>query len=116
MKSKRKLTTRVNCGILAFILIMTSVMWDGISLKDIFGKERGVQENAEEIEEVQVSKEDAIFEENTKNSTTFDLGNGRKKIVFYSTDMRYKDENGKLLDCDPELVKISLRVSGGNSR
>ena len=42
----------------------------------------------------------------TSNSTTYLLSNGSRKLEIYGEDIRYK-ENGKYVDYDPSLKKIS---------
>lgn len=42
----------------------------------------------------------------TTNSTTYLLSNGSRKLEIYGEDIRYK-ENGKYVDYDPSLKKIS---------
>lgn len=54
---------------------------------------------------VTAGKDNAVMSQNTENSTTFDMGDGEKKTVFYSDSMRYKDEDGELVDYDPALVE-----------
>ncbi len=39
----------------------------------------------------------------TKNANIYTLGNGANSAEFYSSDVRYKDENGTLLDYDNSL-------------
>lgn len=41
----------------------------------------------------------------TKNSTTYEEKDGRKKIIIYNANIRFEDENGKLIDYDPSLIK-----------
>lgn len=60
-------------------------------------EEEGEGPSAESYE---VSEEDARFGENTETSTTFDVGNNKKMTVFYQEAVRYKDEDGKLIDYD----------------
>lgn len=57
-------------------------------------------------EEYDVDKSDAMLEENTETSTTFDVGDDKKMTVFYEEPVRYEDENGELTDYDPSLTKI----------
>ena len=66
----------------------------------------------EEIQELteQLSEESAILEESTENSTVFDLGEGKRAVVFYSQDMRYEEE-GELIDYDPSLVTVEEEES-----
>lgn len=67
-------------------------------------EEEGEGPSAESYE---VSEEDARFGENTETSTTFDVGNNKKMTVFYQEAVRYKDEDGKLIDYDPSLTEIT---------
>ena len=57
------------------------------------------------ILESDLSEENAVLEESTENSTVFDLGDGKKTVVYYSQDVRF-EEDGELVDYDPSLVKI----------
>ena len=43
----------------------------------------------------------------TENSTTYQRTDGSKEIVMYSSDVRYRDEQNKLIDYDPSLVEIT---------
>ncbi|MGN1334569.1 MAG: DNRLRE domain-containing protein, partial [Anaerovoracaceae bacterium] len=68
----------------------------------------------EEIEPVSTSKDisqvtaqDIILEESNESITTFDLGGGKKAKIFYSYNVRYRDDEGNLVDIEPELVSIS---------
>ena len=109
---KKKLTAkakRSTAVVLTFLMVFMSVHWDGISFKDVFA----AQEETEEAgaADVPVSKSDAITSENTVDSTTFDLGNGKKKIVFYGSDVRYEEGDGTLTDYDPTLVRVTSAAS-----
>ena len=53
-----------------------------------------------------ITGKDAVKKENTETSTTFQVGNGKKVSVFYQEPVRYKDEEGNLIDYDPSLTKI----------
>ena len=59
------------------------------------------------------------WEENDKkattNSITYQLVDGIEKTVFYSDDIRYKDDNGNLVDYDSTLRSVSDTASGGKS-
>lgn len=59
----------------------------------------------------EVTEEDIILEESDEASTTYDLGGGRKATIFYSYDVRYRDEQGNLVDIDPEFTAISGKNS-----
>lgn len=43
----------------------------------------------------------------TENSTTYQRTDGSKEVVMYSSDVRYRDEQNKLIDYDPSLVEIT---------
>lgn len=59
----------------------------------------------------EVDRRDAIDEESTENSTTFDLGGNRKLLVMYGGDVRFRDDNDALVEYDPELVPIKRNGS-----
>lgn len=99
---------RLIAGFMAFTITFTSMHWDGIYLKDIFAAGETKEISADEVI---VSEEDAIKSENTKNSTTFDIGDGRKKVVYYGSDVRYKDGKGTLIDYDPSLTDVKEETS-----
>ncbi|HIX68914.1 MAG TPA: DNRLRE domain-containing protein [Candidatus Anaerostipes excrementavium] len=98
----KKQIKRGLCSFLAFVLMFTSIQWAeiGTAIRRIYGAQE-TQENKKEVMEA----------ENTKNSTTFQLAGGKKQTVFYGQDVRFEDEDGKLKDYDPSLVK----VNGGKS-
>lgn len=63
-------------------------------------------------QEVKKSQEkQVVLSESTKNSTTFQLADGKKQTVFYGQDVRFENEDGKLTDYDPSLVKIKEKKS-----
>lgn len=47
----------------------------------------------------------------TENSTVYDIGDGRKRAEYYSRQVRYKDEKGKLLDYDTSLTEVDVKES-----
>ena len=53
-----------------------------------------------------VSEEDVIEKEKQVDSTTFDLDGNRKMTIFHGQDVRFRDEEGALLDYDPSLVPV----------
>ena len=58
-------------------------------------------------QEVKKSQEkQVVLSESAKNATTFQLADGKKQTVFYGQDVRFENEDGKLTDYDPSLVKI----------
>lgn len=48
-----------------------------------------------------------LEEERAKDSTTWLRSDGFKDTVFYSEDIRFLDEDGNLMDYDPELVPLT---------
>lgn len=60
-------------------------------------------------------KKEEIKEKRTKNSTTWQLSDGNKQTVYYSSDVRYEDENGKLVDYDTALVDVTAKNSEAGS-
>ena len=67
---------------------------------------KGVEKAAKDVEkenEVKVVKE--LKDERTKNSNTYLMSNGSKKLEWYGDDIRYK-ENGKWKDYDSSLKEI----------
>ena len=80
-------------------------------------KEEARKEDAkvrEKLKQTKISREKnkkaAVVKElknlRTTNSTTYLLSNGSRKLEIYGEDIRYK-ENGKYVDYDPSLKKIS---------
>ena len=91
---------------LAVTLIFTSIEWSGITQSIHSVKAEETQKETKTSEQKEVIKS-----EKTKNSTTFELANGKKQTVFYGQDVRFKTKNGKLKDYDPSLVKIQNKKS-----
>lgn len=52
-----------------------------------------------------VSKEDQVIDK-TLNTTTFEGEDGKKELVMHGYNVRYKDDEGQLIDYDPSLVKV----------
>ena len=61
------------------------------------------------VTESNVAEKDAI--EKTEESTTYKLDNGANMTVIYGEPVRFKDENGNLVDYDPALQKIENETS-----
>lgn len=59
----------------------------------------------DEVNKVIDSKEDDVIDK-TLNTTTFELADGQKKLIAYGYNVRYKDENGNLVDYEPELIEV----------
>ncbi len=52
-----------------------------------------------------LDEEDVI--DKTETTTTYDIGDGKKVKVLHGGQVRFENESGKLVDYDPELVKIA---------
>ena len=60
--------------------------------------------SSEEFCEPEVVEE--VVSDRTADSTTFLLSNGMKQTTYYSDDIYFTDEKGKLSEYDNELVKL----------
>ena len=72
--------------------------------------------NYEDFEAVEFAdpedlEKEEIVEERTQNSTTWQLSDGRKMTEFYSSDVRYEDEDGDLVDYDTSLVAVDSELN-----
>lgn len=94
---KRYAKIFVSC-LLTFTMVFTSVQWSAIV------NETTVVGAAETVPK---EKKEVVEEENTKDSTTFQMKDGKKQTVFYGQDVRFKDENGDLQEYDPSLVRVT---------
>ena len=97
MFMKRYAKIFVSC-LLTFTMVFTSVQWSAIV------NETTVVGAAETVPK---EKKEVVEEENTKDSTTFQMEDGKKQTVFYGQDVRFEDENGDLQEYDPSLVRVT---------
>lgn len=87
MKKRLKMLV---CCCLSFAMVFTSIEWSGTA---------GFLNQVSAAEEAKKQEKPAVIEkESTKNSTTFQFNNGKKKTVFYGQDVRFEDEKGNLTD------------------
>ena len=113
--------------IICFVMVFTLVPWHLTYAEEATDGQETIQEELpEESEEGQpepedvhglvelpdpvtedVTEEKAVKEENTLDSTTFDLGDREKMLIMYGQDVRFEGDNGELIDYDPELVRIN---------
>ncbi|MBQ6366919.1 MAG: hypothetical protein IJJ30_00015 [Erysipelotrichaceae bacterium] len=85
-------------GMLAWILaIMMS-----ITLIPISGEVSYAEEQPEQILTPEEVTEENVTEKDL-DTTTYDLGDGQKMTVFHGENVRFEDEDGKLIDYDPSL-------------
>ena len=94
---KRYAKIFVSC-LLTFTMVFTSVQWSAIV------NETTVVGAAETVPK---EKKEVVEEESTKDSTTFQMKDGKKQTVFYGQDVRFEDENGDLQEYDPSLVRVT---------
>ena len=100
---------------MAVVMIITAVSWDQLrknSKADESNKKEEFNETdyLNELAMLEYSEEKAVElkDERTKNSTTYSLGNGLKKVVYYSDDVRYETKDGKLVDYDSSLKEVFI--------
>ena len=110
----RKRAIRLIALILSIALIFTSFpSFAYAAVEEIFSEPDAGQDVANEEEsladtlilEEDASEDNVITEENTEDSTTFDLGNGKKMVIYHGQNVRY-EEDGELIDYDPSLVEV----------
>ena len=109
-RKKSKHWKKIVSWILALCICMTSVEWPAVAHAEKSSKKTNVQSEDANQETVYEESEDVVKteipEERTKNSTTWQLSNGMKQTVYYSSDVRYEDEEGELVDYDSSLVSV----------
>ena len=66
---------------------------------------------AESYEEPKNITKTELKEERTRNTTTWQLSDGHKQVVYYSNDVRFEDDNGKLVDYDASLISVQQAKS-----
>ena len=101
--SKTKVSVWLTAGVVDRIISvsythLTSVQWSAIV------NETTVVGAAETVPK---EKKEVVEEENTKDSTTFQMKDGKKQTIFYGQDVRFEDKNGDLQEYDPSLVRVT---------
>lgn len=101
-------------------ILFTSINWDAILIKA-----ETVQQGNEMNQDIslddsfntlleELSEEEfqeyEIEEERTENTTTYQLANGQKKVVFHGENVRFENEKKELVDYDASLTKIKEKV------
>ena len=107
---RKSLPKRLLALILIITMITTTAEWSQIATmtRKIYASEK--------TENTKIESKEVIKGENTKNSTTFQLSNGKKQTIFYGQDVRFETDNGTLEDYDPTLVKVEdSKSENGNS-
>lgn len=95
---KQRKVKKCLAAILAASMMVTGIPWQGVLTKA----------------EIKEKPEQESVVERAENKTVFDLGDGRKKVVFYGDNVRYENEEGNLTDYDASLVPIEKENSENN--
>lgn len=95
---KQRKVKKCLAAILASSMMVTGIPWQGVLTKA----------------ETEEKPEQESVVERAENKTVFDLGDGRKKVVFYGDNVRYENEEGNLTDYDASLVPIEKENSENN--
>ena len=95
---KQRKVKKCLAAILAASMMVTGIPWQGVLTKA----------------EIKEKPEQESVLERAENKTVFDLGDGRKKVVFYGDNVRYENEEGNLTDYDASLVPIEKENSENN--
>lgn len=104
---KRKLAKswkRIVATTLIMAMILTST-----SLESLAAETDGNSPPVKTEKEVVVCKENVIESKNTEDSTTYDAGAGVLVTEYYGQDVRFRNEDGELVDYDPTLKKLESR-------
>ena len=110
---KRKLAKswkRIVATTLIMAMILTSTSLESLAA-ETDGNSPPVKTEKEETteKEVVVCKENVIESKNTEDSTTYDAGAGVLVTEYYGQDVRFRNEDGELVDYDPTLKKLESR-------
>lgn len=100
---------RLRHKITAWLLIICLV----ITLIPDIGHAAENNRGEETVSPDEVTMEDVI--EKTEDTTTYDLGGGQKLLVFHGGEVRYENDEGELVDCDPSLVKLDTGEKSGRN-
>ena len=109
-----KTLKRIIAMVLALCMIGTCGDWSPIAKAAGKEEETVATETAivaEDYEEPKNITKTELKEERTRNTTTWQLSDGHKQVVYYSNDVRFEDDNGKLVDYDSSLVSVQQAKS-----
>lgn len=107
---KRNLFKRCIANLLVVTMLFTSVRLETFANEK--EQSTGVEQTLEQMEENPEDEYEIIKElvnERTENSNTYLLKSGAKKLVMFSDDVRYEDEDGEFVDYNPELSFLSRK-------
>ena len=123
---KKKHNKKVIALIMSFTIAFTTISWNILRKEKVNATEkdeisRGYNEETDVVSlfnEMKFSKENIveIKKDRTKDSTTYDIGNGFKKIVYYADNVRFETEEGNLKDYDSSLKETKVKRKGKSYR
>ena len=101
---------RIVATTLIMAMILTSTSLESLAA-ETDGNSPPVKTEKEETAEKEevVCKENVIESKNTEDSTTYDAGDGVLVTEYYGQDVRFRNEDGELVDYDPTLKKLESR-------
>ena len=101
---------RIVAAILIVAVSMTSLSFESLA-RETGSQEELQTEDVQEMKDYEVGKDNVIESESTENSTTYDIGDGLRVTEFYAQDVRFRDEEGELVDYDASLVEVNQETS-----
>ncbi len=101
---------RIVAAILIVAVSMTSLSFESLA-RETGSQEELQTEEVQEMKDYEVGKDNVIESESTENSTTYDIGDGLRVTEFYAQDVRFRDEEGELVDYDASLVEVNQETS-----
>lgn len=109
---KLKFVNKVITSVLMVAMTVTTISFDTCDLSAAVMKDKemiDIEEESQKGEEPKVVRE--LEELRTKNSTTYLLSDGSRKLEISGMNIRY-EEDGKLIDYNPNLNKASGEDQG----
>lgn len=106
--------------LMAVVMIFTAINLDSFKKKSKAKEVETATEYGEEglletLSELEYDEEEIVEleDEKTADSTAYSLGNGLKKVVYHSDDVRYKSNNGEWVDYE-KAPEPNITRGGGN--
>ena len=121
---KKKYSKRAIALFMTFTIAFTAISWDMLKKEKVNATE--VKGSSSEyydetdllglFNQMEFSEENIVELENerTKDSTTYDMGNGFRKVVYYSSEVRFETEDGSLKDYDSTLKETKVTRKGNS--
>lgn len=108
----KKYFNRIVAVIITIALAVSGVHVDASAEKNTEDKAYDTRKKTEmqnivgEVETTEPTIVQEIKDERTLNSSTYLLSNGMKRSVYYTDNVRFEDEYGKIEDYNPKLVLV----------